>query len=411
MVGVQSKQNCLKCKGRLWCGLNYCPILAKSQAMQTAVRNIDSASFSGSAPSVFVGRVGYPDVNVGILSTQEKDSEMYDAPKSWAQKNIPIPDIINFRSSLINSRFTANVKERSRFLSISQEVGMASKPVDLSIDLKEKPKVRLNYVPNAPPMGPNAKLIKVDLNENPKIDKKVDYVVGDVDFKASDAITYLYEKGFDENFLSRLLSIGNLGVRTDRKLVPTRWSITATDDALGKKLIEEVKQYSKGAYQFYYANYLGNHYIILLFPEVWSYELFEMYMPNVGWNVNNTVSFMTDSEGYTGRKEYAEDCAGGYYTVRLAILEKMSAMKRQGSALVLRFVTDDYSTPLGVWVTREAARKVLKTQPIEFDCKETMLAYTKALVKKKWNFDVDALYKNSQLLSSMRNQMKLNAFV
>jgi hypothetical protein len=56
-------------------------------------------------------------------------------------------------------------------------------------------------------------------------------------------------------------------------------------------------------------------------------------------------------------------------------------------------------------------RKAMKTQPIEFDCKETMLAYTKALVKKKWNFDADELFRRSQLLSSMRNQMKLNAFV
>jgi hypothetical protein len=38
------------------------------------------------------------------------------------------------------------------------------------------------------------------------------------------------------------LSIGVLGLKKDKKLVPTRWAITATDDILAKKLLEKVKQ-------------------------------------------------------------------------------------------------------------------------------------------------------------------------
>ena len=39
------------------------------------------------------------------------------------------------------------------------------------------------------------------------------------------------------------------------------------------------------------------------------------------------LRYSTDYENYYGRKEYASTTAGGYYTVRLAILEKLKEMK------------------------------------------------------------------------------------
>ncbi len=68
-------------------------------------------------------------------------------------------------------------------------------------------------------------------------------VYSDVDFKANEALKYLYAKGFDEHFLSRLLSVGGAGVKFERKLVPTRWSITAVDDLVGRKVISEIQDF------------------------------------------------------------------------------------------------------------------------------------------------------------------------
>jgi hypothetical protein len=226
----------------------------------------------------------------------------------------------------------------------------------------------------------------------------------DTDLKANDAIIYLYKNRFDENFLSRILSVGNVGVGKNRKLVPTRWSITATDDLLGKHLTNEIKKYNETNYTAFFSSYLGNYYLILCFPEVWSYELFEMH-------VSNPNNFMTDYEPYEGRKYYAEETAGGYYTVRLAILEKLNEIKKQSSILALRFITGDYTLPLGVWVTRESARKAMSAKPIHFSSKELMLEYAKKLVKKKFNFDLDNILKKSVLLRNMKEQSKLVRFL
>ncbi len=306
---------CLKCKGRGFCGRSFCPIYAKSQAIFKVEKILNKSDFASSSPAPFVGHYGYPKVNVGILSPAklEEDAELYDAPQYWADHNFKIPKIVDLRSSLINSRFKIEVKKQNKFLDISKEVGMASKPVDVEISVDEKPRFRLKVDSYNAPVGPNAKLKNAQITSNPKISHYVDKVVDDIDLKAKNAILYLHKKDFNENFLTKLLSVGNLGLKKNRKLVPTRWSITATDDMIAKELIAKIKDYKQADYLAFFGSYLGNYYLILLFPEPWFYELFETYMPKTSWNVDENVNYTTDYEPYYGRKTYAENCAGGYY--------------------------------------------------------------------------------------------------
>jgi hypothetical protein len=295
-------------------------------------------------------------------------------------------------------------------LEISQEVGMASKPVDIEIKLKKKPSFRMNFEPYVAPMGPNASLDKAKITENPKIHTKVDKVFSDTDLKANNAINYLYDSGFDENFLSEILSVGTLGIKTNRKLVPTRWSITATDDTISKNLLLKIRQYNQIDFCSYFGGYLGNYYLILFFPGVWSYELFESYVGKSVWHQSDSFDFMTDHEFYKGRKDYAQNCAGGYYASRLGICEKLDALKRQGTVLCLRFITGEYSVPLGVWVVREATRKALNSKPIYFADKDLMLNYARLMIKKKFGVNLDVILKQSYVLKEMKQQMKLSMF-
>lgn len=388
------------------CGNYNCPICAKAYSQIRIKNRIVKENFSTEGVAPFIGRYGYPSINIGILAPPEEteDTWLYDAPKYWSVNNFQIPKIVDLRSSLINSREKISVKQRNKFLELNQEVSMASKPVDMDINLKDKPHFRMNYDNLMAPTGPYAELKKAKLTENPNIHTKVQKVHYDTDLKANEALIYLYENKFDENFLSKILSVGILGLGKNRKLVPTRWSITATDDTLGKHLIKKIKEYNQINYSAFFGNYLGNHYLMLCFPEVWSYELFETL-------VSNPDNTMTDHEPYEGRKYYAEQTAGGYYTVRLAILEKLNEMKKQGSVLALRFVTGDYTLPLGVWVTREAARKSMASRSIEFSSKELMLEYAKKLVKKKFDLDLSRILEKSLLLKEIKNQSKLVKFL
>lgn len=395
------------------CGKGRCPVCARNNAIFKVKKTLDKEEFTSDAVSPFVGRFGYPNINVGILAPPQQNDEawLYDAPKYWSAENYEIPKIVDFRSSLLNSRTNFNIKKRIKFLELSQDIAMSSKPVDVDIQLHEKPRFMLNLDSHMAPTGPNAKLKKVIITENPKIHTKVYKVFEDIDLKANEAVNYLYQNKFDENFLSKILSVGTLGLKKDRKLVPTRWSLTATDDIIGKNLINEVKDFSEiSSCSAFFGNYLGNYYLILMFPEIWGYELFETYSPK-NWNFAKPLRYATDYESYSGRKGYAFGTVGGYYTVRLAILEKLKKMKKQASVVALRFITDEYTMPLGVWVTREATRKAMNGKPIEFSSKELMLDYARKLIKRRFNYNADFLLNESRLLKNIRQQTKLERFV
>ncbi|MBD3309712.1 hypothetical protein GF351_00680 [Candidatus Woesearchaeota archaeon] len=403
---------CLKCKGRGFCGRSFCPHIAKSEAIFRLKKSMPERDFQGTSPAPFIGWSGYPRVNVGILSPAHaaEDAWLYDAPDHWAANNFQIPQIVEYRSGLINSRQKARIRDKDRLVAISQEVGVSSKPVDVEINLKDRPRFRLNADSMLAPMGPNAEIEKATITSNPHVDTRVDRVVSDNDLKAASALTSLYDKGFGENFLTKVLSVGTLGLQYSRKLVPTRWSITAVDDQLGKHLMKDVKQLPHADYLAFFGSYLGNYYLILVFPDVFSYELFEMYAPKASWNTSDQLQCSTDHESFEGRKDYAHECAGGYYTVRLAVLEHMRKIRRQGACLVLRFITGEYAVPLGVWVTREAARKAMSAKPMEFASRELMLKYAQAVARKKFGVDLSGVLRQSKVLASIRSQTKLTAF-
>lgn len=376
---------------------------------------VKSENFSSDSYSVFVGRFNYPNINVGVLAPPEhkEDAWLYDAPSFWSQNNFHIPKIVDLRSSLLNNRFVSNVldaRKQKKYLELTKEVAMASKPVALEINLKDKPKFRLQLNDYALPMGPPAILKNIFLTENPKIERKVDYIVSDADLKANDAIITLYQNKIEENSLTKLLSVGNLGLKKDRKLVPTRWSITSVDSNIGNFLIKKIKDYDETGYFVFFGNYLGNYFLILMFPEVWNYELFETYVSPYT-TPNSNLKYTTDYEPYNGRKKYAEQTAGGFYAARIAIAEKLNEMRRQASVLALRFITEEYTIPLGVFVVREAVRKAMNSKPIQFSSKDLMLEYAKKLAFKKFNFNLDKMLEKSILLMSIKQQSKLIKFL
>ena len=371
--------------------------------------------FFGSSPAPFIGRYGYPNVNIGFLSPQfSGDTTHYDSPNLWSKGNFKIGTIASMRYGLVNNRTQGHIKnlyKGGKLLNIIQEVGMAKNSAELEVNLKNQPLLNFKSEKEIMPFGPQGSIKNARITANTKIDSRVERIVSDTDLKAAPGLISLYKKGFEESFLNKVLSVGNLGIKRNRILVPTRWSITAVDDTVGKQLIKEIKDYPVGDYQLYFGGEWGNYYLILFYPDVWSYELFETYLKkDVNPWSKNGYAYSTDYENYQGRKNYAEECAGGYYAARLPTLEKMKENKRQQSALVLRFITSEYNMPLGVWVCREATRKSFNEKPLNFSSEELMLSYAKQFIQRKFGFDLNLLLKESKLLKNKKEQKKLNEF-
>jgi hypothetical protein len=387
------------------CKRQDCPYrLLYTQVKRVVVEG--KTSYSGQTPNVFVGKKGYPNIHAGILSSEHVDEDS-DSPGLWAEKKFQIPTIMQLRASLVNSRFTTNIKSFSdRYVSMMQDVAMSQNPVSVDVELAKKPQFKLRVSNEITPFGPSIDLKEARLTENPSVNVHVEKAVGDTDLKANEALTILSRR-VDEHSLTKLLSAGTLGVKTQRKLVPTRWSITAVDDTLGKKMITQIKNYHEGGHAAFFGGYLGNYYLVLFLPDVWSYELFETYVPK---NPAVVLPVMTDHETYDGRKDYADDTAGGYYAARLGILEKLVEMKQQATVLALRFITEDYYAPLGVWVVRTAARNAMNSQPMVFSSQEEMLAFSRNLIWQRFGYDLSYLEKKSVLLHQKKVQKKITGY-
>ena len=365
-----------------------------------------------SPPSVFIGsKLRYPLVNVGILSPLEKEDNawVYDDAKYWAEKDFQISDVVKLRDSLLNSRFQSKVQDsrlNKKFVGLAQDIAVAAKPVNVEIELKNSLSFRRDKDKVVATQGMRAGLKKATITGNVKIHKKVDKVMND-EIKAAEGMKLLYKNNFDEYTLSKILSVGVMGLQKNKRFVPTRWSITATDDTLGKQLLEQVKIYKWIDYfELFFGEFMGNQYVILMFPNVWSYELFELYYPGSSWNPSTEMKASTDFESYSGRKTYASNTAGGYYATRLPILEYLNSIKRQASVLAIRLETPSYWAALGVWVVRESVRKSLKRE-MKFDSREDLLDAAQKVSKIKYDFDSSGILNRSKLLKQIKEERRL----
>lgn len=350
--------------------------------------------FSGYSHNLFVGRFGYPNVNIGLLSTEEKNKDL-DNPKIWSKKNLGIEKIMDYRMAILNSKFGVNIKTpTNQFYETTREIAQANNYADVDISLDKKPVLKIQGGNITPPYAASASLKRIDITNNPRIPIKVSKAINDSDWKATESIPALFQNKIDENYLVKLLSSGSLGVKNQRKLVPTRWSITAVDDTISKQLIEEIKQNTIEECHVYEGGYLGNYYIIIMLKQQWSYELYEINCDN--------GSVYHDYELSNGRKNYAQETVGGYYATRLAISETLKGKKIQAAPLVFRFITDEYYQSLGVWVVREAVRKTMNNSP-KYMNKSEALSYA-VNQSKKYNYYIKNLIMNSEILKY--NQQK-----
>ncbi|WP_423751211.1 DNA repair protein NreA [Salinirarus marinus] len=322
------------------------------------------STFGSVSPSIFVGRSNYPNVSAGILSPvgNEERAGKFATSGAWYDEGVDLPEVFRRRTSLLNSSRAAPVNVHDTwdgFVGVGREVAIADRPVQVEIGLADDPKLDFDVDDVTTPTGPRATARSAALDENPHVPRPVKKTLEDDDWRAEGAINYLYRRGFDVYDVNTILSAGALGRSEARRLVPTRWSITAVDDTVGRYLRGRVRDNpGVDAVQVYRNEFVGNAYWVVLAPGNWEFELVEMKAPGSVWNPDPEAGtwLASDYEGYEGRTGYVDETAGAYHAARLAVLEHLDDVGRQASCLVLRHVSDDYWGPVGVWQVREAVR-------------------------------------------------------
>jgi Uncharacterized conserved protein len=337
------------------CGLPKCPISSRFHALQDT-RPV--SEYMGASPSVFVGSYGYPRVVGGPLMINDSDN-----PLDWIKKGFSIDDIVSVRSRTIRGGKDIDVHVPD--LGKVQEIALSSKPLDVEVSFEKPVLFDLNFDGEVTPTGLSGQMKKLDVIDNASVSRIVDKCTSDTDLRASEAARVMFENGTDIYKITNLLTSGLMGLEKNRRVVPTRWAITAADSMLADSYKHEIVRYPSIAdYEVYCGMLHGNRICFILIPaNDWRFEMLERWQRHSLWG-GEEESILVDGEKGMTKSEYSP-IAGGYYAARLAALEHLHNIGRCARIICIRDITSDYWAPLGVWVVREASHASLSSRPVK----------------------------------------------
>lgn len=335
--------------------------------------------FSGKSQGVHV----FSDKSLGVLFGKYN---YFLNNKFILDKKLSFDDVLRFRKSVFSG------KSKSGFEDKIKETGLSIKPIELDLNVSFKGQFGGEGV--SLPAGLSGELKSLEIKENAKVPTFVQRIVDD-DLKAEDSSFNLYKRGYDNDYISQLFSTSNLGLLKNRGFVPTRWSITAVDDILAKKIV--LSEDSNSDILLFSGEYMSNHFFVLIFPGKFEFELIEKFGGNT----------LSDREGVFGRKTYAFDTAGGYFASRLGVLEFLNREKIQGKVLVIRIVKPEYRKSLGVFVVREGIRKVMLFKSIRFNSLYEVRKYAKVYIADMLLKEFPQALSESKIIKHSLNQTNL----
>lgn len=397
---------CARCMGhRHLCGVKPCPILMRAKAQARIDEAFTGTDLTGaSPPSVFVGEAGYPKVLAGPLvpPLRSDEARYMERPDYWLTKSID--EILALRFSLVRTKKYIPVtaaQDPTRELAETQTLALSESPLVSEATLLKRPQFTAVLSDVTLPLGPSAPLRTFKLEDNPKVPKVIDRVTSDTDLLAVSGVRDLFDSGIRLEHITRLLSVGTLGQKKTRRLVPTKWSITATDDIIGKQLHKEVLRNPWiNDYRVSIDNALGNTVALLFLPSGWQFEAMESWLGGL------KPPIITDHEWFKGRKDYARRVVGAYYATKLPVLEYLVNIRRQAGVIVFMEIDPQHWVPLGVWRFREIAKRALETNVRSFGTLDEALQEISGHLR----IPMHRWLESSKIYPEFRNQTKLTDF-
>jgi hypothetical protein len=321
-------------------------------------------------PSVFIGSWNYPKVNAGpMIAPMHGDTIIMDRPESWIPEKKTQEEIIRYRLNLIRGKKPIKVTHlEGRFIEKLRDISLSASSIESEAEFCHPPS-GLSFSDEHTPFGPSAPLERLEIG-NTRWDPHLEKVYCDGDLLAADAVTDLHGKGLPFSSIQKAFSVGAMGSRKRRRLVPTRWSITACDSTLANRFLRKVREYDLiDCCQVREFSSLNNYYAVLLLPTAWQYEWMEAFLRILG----NEEMIFSDYENNGGKKGYSK-VGGCYYSCKMAVLEALAREKRQAGAIIFREAYSGY-VPLGVFNVRENVRNAMQEKALPFEDMKSALWY------------------------------------
>lgn len=365
----------------------------------------------GSAP--IVGEKNYPFLATHNISNEDKKTSFFETgnlvKKSY---NEILP--LKAKSILGSTQKNYIKKPKARIVEELRDIYKSKTAIEMQSSFDKE--ITFNKILSskvAGVMGSQNELTKLEAQENTRTSNKIEKFTAN-DIKAREAIISLYEKGVSEHQIINLLALGSFGIEINRKLVPTKWAISAYDQTIDNYLHKKIQKYSLiNQYEIYQDRDKGNDFIIILLPDTFSAEIvetwdisgFDQSEATGKWKTDKKMIIEQDYVGNNNKLGYTEpNCSGGYWATKSPINRFLDQRKKQASYISIRFI-DNYEIPLGVVFVRECARKALKNCIFKSSSQKEVEDFLKQYSPRHYYH-----FKTSKLLKEQQTQKKITSF-
>lgn len=355
-----------------------------------------SKELQGYGGSAIVGEKNYPYLSTHNISNEDKTSS-YKYTSELVKK--PYEEIFKSKAkNILGSTNPLYVKKpKERILDELSSIYKAKNITQFSSEFDKEIKfTKLVTNKVAGIMGSKNNLIKLESTQNTSTSKQIEKYTSE-DIKAKEAIISLYEKGINEHQIINILALGGFGIDINKKLVPTKWSISAYDQTIERYLHKKILDYQViQDYEIYCYEDKGNFFYILLLPEVFTGEVVEAWDNIVERDYVSIDNKLHKSEPET---------AGGFWATKCGVHEFLHKRKKQAAYISLRYIKD-YEIPLGVVFVRECIRQALSRGPV---FKGSDMRELEEFLKIK-SFIHYNYFLESTTLKELKKQKKLSEF-
>ncbi|MFA7694076.1 MAG: Nre family DNA repair protein [Methanoregula sp.] len=363
--------------------------------MQMKSVEVGKEMTGSSPPSVFIGSWNYPDIYAGpMIAPVHGDTGIMDRPEDWISGSHSQEEIIGYRMNLVRGKRLNNAFDLdNRFVEKLQEIVLSGASIESEAAFETAPS-GLSFSEEHTPFGPSAPLERFEITAQ-RWDRSLEKVYYDTDLLSRDAVLDLHRTGTPFSTIQKAFSAGTMGREANRRLVPTRWSITACDTMIGNNLLSEVKKCPviDTVRMYEYAS-LHNRYAVILLPTAWQYEWTEAFLHVLG----NEEYVFSDHEGFKRKTGYSP-LGGCYYSCKMAVLEALAQEQRQAGAIILREALPGY-VPMGVFNVRENVRSAMQEQPTEFEDLKAALGH----ISERFTLPVQRFITETTLLKESLRQ-------
>ncbi len=352
---------------------------------------VDKDITGTSPPSVFIGSWNYPDIYAGpMVTAAHGNTSLMDTPESWIPENKTQEEIIGYRLNLIRGKQRVNAGElNTSFIEKLQNISLSAASVESEAAFSCTPSGTA-FSEEHTPFGPSAPLDRFEI-ESGRWDRDLEKVFYDTDMKSADAVIDLHRKGILFSNIQKAFSAGTMGCGRNRRLVPTRWAITACDTTIGDHLLSEVRKCQViDTWRVHEFSSLHNNYAVILMPTDWQYEWSEAFLHILG----NEELVFSDHEGRKKKTVYSH-LGGCYYSCKMAVLEALAREQKQAGAIILREALHGY-IPMGVFNVRENVRNAMNQPSLEFEDIRAALAH----ISRKFTLPVSRFIEEGPLLQN-----------